>query len=138
MSKFHQTANPGKPQNRPTVLSPIPIDAKSRAVSKKVLTLAVARKAKKLEQFEVFADRLSENTDLIGEIYLYQRSEIHTWEVKYQCVQVPRDSRTNEFTTLGRWVCIQGFLTKYHQENTHTHTHTTMQIEIKMTNVAVS
>ena len=70
MAKFHQNTNPGKPQNRRIILSPIPIDGESRAVSKKVLTLDEAQKEKKLERFEIFAGRPPENTDLIGEIYL--------------------------------------------------------------------
>ena len=46
-------------------------DGKSRADSKKVLTLEEAQKAKKLKRSEIFAGRPPENLDLIGEIYLY-------------------------------------------------------------------
>ena len=49
--------NPKNPQNCRTVLSPIPIDGESRAVSKKVLTLDEAQKAKKLERCEIFDDQ---------------------------------------------------------------------------------
>ena len=45
------------PQNRRIVLSPRPIDAESRAVSKKVLTLDETQKTKKLERFEIFDDQ---------------------------------------------------------------------------------
>ena len=48
------------PENRRIVLSPRPIDAESRAVSKKVLTLDEAQKTKKLERFEIFAGRPAE------------------------------------------------------------------------------
>ena len=61
--KIPENTNPEIPQNRRIELSPMPIDAESRAVSKKVLTLAVAQKEKKLERFEFFSGRLSKNTD---------------------------------------------------------------------------
>ena len=58
MVKFHQNTNPGKLQNHQIELSPIPIDAKSRAVSKKVLTLDETHKTKKLERLEILAGSL--------------------------------------------------------------------------------
>ena len=57
MAKFHQNTNPGKPQNRRIVLPSNPLHAESRAVSKKVLTLDEAQKAKMLERFEIFDDQ---------------------------------------------------------------------------------
>jgi len=48
IGNFAQNTHTRNPQNRRIVLSPIPIDGESRAVSKKVLTLDEAQKAKKL------------------------------------------------------------------------------------------
>ena len=50
----HQNRYTKNLQNRRTILPPIPIDAESRAVSKTVLTLDVAQKAKKGGRFDFF------------------------------------------------------------------------------------
>ena len=50
--------NPENPQNRRIVLSQIPIDGESRAVSKKVQYIFRAQQTKKLERFEIFKQNL--------------------------------------------------------------------------------